>query len=373
MMMTSSPLFQPVRLGALELPHRVLMAPLTRSRSAQPGNAPHALNAEYYAQRAGAGLIISEATQISPEGQGYAWTPGIHSAEQIEGWRGVTRAVHAKGGRIFLQLWHVGRVSHPLLQPHRGLPVAPSAIAPSGTAFVVDETGAPAFVPFVTPRALETHEIPRIVADFAQAAAHARAAGFDGVEIHSANGYLLDQFLNSSANHRTDAYGGSIENRARLTFEVLQAVSRVLGPGRVGVRFSPFGRFMDMGDSNPLALYAHIAERLNDLDLAYAHVVDPAIIGNETAGPIALGAALLQQFRATYRGKMVLAGGFDRAKAEEAIGSGLADAIAFGRSFLANPDLPERLRANAPLNAPNKATFYGGGAEGYTDYPAMAG
>ncbi|HSF49115.1 MAG TPA: alkene reductase, partial [Burkholderiales bacterium] len=255
-------LYQPARLGRYELPHRIVMAPLTRSRARQPGNIPTPLNASYYAQRASAALIVAEATQVSQQGQGYAWTPGIHSHEQVEGWRIVTGAVHGAGGLIFLQLWHVGRISHPALQPDGMLPVAPSAIRPAGQAFIENENGEGALVPFVTPRALQTEEMPYIVQQYVRGAKNALEAGFDGVEIHAANGYLLDQFINSSTNERTDPYGGSIENRARLLLEVVEAVSEVWGPDRVGVRLSPLGAFNDMGDDDPEATFPYIADKL---------------------------------------------------------------------------------------------------------------
>ena len=371
-MMTDS-LFASFALGPLSLSNRIVMAPLTRSRSLQPGNVPTRLNAYYYGQRAGAGLIISEATQISPQGQGYAWTPGIHAPEQLAGWRFVTDAVHRAGGLIFMQLWHVGRVSHPALQPDGLLPVAPSAIAPEGMAFVTDERGEPSFAPFVTPRALETDEIPAIVEQYREAARNASQAGFDGIEIHAANGYLLDQFLNSSTNRRTDHYGGSCENRARLLFEVLEAACAVWGPGRVGVRLSPLGTFNSMGDDDPVALFAFVAEALNELKLAYLHVVEPIVAGNAIREqPDPRGPAIMALIRQRYRGPLIVCGGYDGPRAATALDAGRADLVAFGRSFLANPDLPERLRVGASLNLPDPATFYGGGWQGYIDYPTLA-
>ncbi len=368
----SSPLFDPYPLGPYTLKNRLVMAPLTRSRSRQPGNIPTRLNAYYYAQRASAGLIISEATQVSQQGQGYAWTPGIHSPEQVEGWRLVTDAVHAAGGLIFMQLWHVGRVSHPALQPDGGLPVAPSAIPLQGMAFIASEKGEPELVPFVAPRALETEELPGIVRQYQDAARNALAAGFDGVEVHSANGYLLDQFLNSSTNRRIDDYGGPVENRARLLMEVVEAVCGVWGSDRVGVRLSPEGTFNDMGDDDPEALFGHVASRLNDFDLAYLHVVQPEIAGNATvtlADPN--GRSIVKMIRGIYRGTLMVCGGYDYRKASRAVEIEGIDLIAFGRLFLANPDLPERLRQAAPLNQPDEATFYGGGAKGYIDYPTL--
>src|ERR1700680_4251795 len=255
-------LFQPYKFGPLTLPHRIVMAPLTRSRARQPGNVPSALNACYYAQRASAALIVTEATQVSQQGQGYAWTPGIHSREQIEGWRLVTDAVHKAGGLFFLQLWHVGRISHPSLQPDGMLPVAPSAIKPRGEAFIENENGEGELIPFVTPRALQIEEMPCIVRQYARGSRNALEAGFDGVEVHAANGYLLDQFINSSTNRRTDAYGGPIENRMRLLIEVVDAVSEIWGPDRVGVRLSPLGTFNDMGDDDPEAAFGCLAAKL---------------------------------------------------------------------------------------------------------------
>jgi N-ethylmaleimide reductase len=270
-------LFQPTKLGRYELPHRMVMAPLTRSRARHPGNVPTTLNACYYAQRASAALIVTEATQVSQQGQGYAWTPGIHSREQVDGWRLVTDAVHKAGGLIFLQLWHVGRISHPSLQPDGMLPVAPSAIKPSGEAFIENENGEGQLVPFVTPRALQIEEMPFIVRQYARGSRNALEAGFDGVEIHAANGYLLDQFINSSTNQRADCYGGAIENRARLLLEVVEAVGDVWGQDRVGVRLSPLGTFNDMGDDEPETTFGYLAEKLNGCPLAYLHVVNPAL------------------------------------------------------------------------------------------------
>jgi N-ethylmaleimide reductase len=365
-------LFEPYSLGPCTLKNRLVMAPLTRSRAKQPGNIPTHLNALYYAQRASAGLIISEATQVSQQGQGYAWTPGIHTPEQVAGWRLVTDAVHAAGGLIFMQLWHVGRISHPALQPDGQLPVAPSAIAPSGMAFIANEKGEGELVPFVTPRALATEEIPHIVEQYVHGAKNALAAGFDGIEIHSANGYLLDQFLNSTTNKRTDAYGGSVENRSRLLMDVVEAVSAVWGAERVGVRLSPLGTFNDMGDENPEALFGYVAEGLNRFGLAYLHVVEPDISGNSTLeSPDPRGREMMSLIRAQYRGRLIVCGGYDHAKAEAALNEQRADLIAFGRLFLANPDLPERFREGAPLNQPDEATFYGGGAKGYLDYPSL--
>lgn len=365
-------LFEPVRVGRYELPHRFVMAPLTRSRARQPGNVPSSLNACYYAQRASAGLIISEATQVSLQGQGYAWTPGIHSLEQIEGWRLVTSEVHKANALIFLQLWHVGRISHPSLQPDGMLPVAPSAVKPAGTAFIENEQGEAELVPFVMPRALQIEEMPYIVQQYARGSRNAIKAGFDGVEIHAANGYLLDQFINSRTNRRTDHYGGSIENRARLLMEVVEAVSTVWGSDRVGVRLSPMGTFNDMGDDNPEATFGQIAEQLNAYQLAYLHIVNPALAAVEKGiEPEPSAQRMLDLIRDSYRGTLILAGGFDRNTAERWLKQGRADLIAFGRKFLANPDLPKRFRQNAKLNADDPSTYYGGGTKGYTDYPTL--
>jgi len=366
-------LFQPFRLGPYELPNRIVMAPLTRSRARQPGNVPTALNACYYAQHSSAALIISEATQVSLQGQGYAWTPGIHSRDQVEGWRLATDAVHKAGGRIFLQLWHVGRISHPSLQPDRMLPVAPSAIKPSGQAFIENENGEGQLVPFVTPRALQTEEMPFIVQQYGRGAKNALAAGFDGVEIHGANGYLLDQFLESSTNQRTDKYGGSVENRARLLMEVVEAVNEVWGSERVGVRLSPLGVVNDIRDADPEATFGAVAAKLSDYRLAYLHFVNPALPAIEKGvepDPSAL--RMIALMREKYRGTLIAAGGFNQDTAEAWLEQGKADLIAFGRKFLANPDLPERFRRRAPLNADDKSTYYGGGAKGYTDYPSLA-
>src|SRR5208283_2917473 len=327
----------------------------------------------YYTQRASAALIVTEATQISQQGQGYAWTPGIHSREQVEGWRLVTDAVHKAGGLIFLQLWHVGRISHPSLQPDGMLPVAPSAVKPAGQAFIENENGQGQLVPFVTPRALQIEEMPYIVQQYARGARHALEAGFDGVEIHAANGYLLDQFINSRTNHRADSYGGAIENRGRLLMEVVEAVNEVWGSDRVGVRLSPLGSFNDMGDDDPETTFGSIAEKLNSYALAYLHVVNPAAAAIEKGTEPDSGARrVFELMRGKYRGTLIVAGGFDHETAEDWLRQGKADLIAFGRKFLANPDLPERFRSRAPLNADDPSTYYGGGAKGYTDYPTLA-
>jgi N-ethylmaleimide reductase len=354
-------LFDPARFGALDLANRIVMAPLTRSRTGHAG-IPGPMNATYYAQRATAGLIVAEATQISRQGQGYAFTPGIHDEAQVAGWRQVTEAVHREGGRIVLQLWHVGRISHPSLQPDGGLPVAPSAIRPEGQAFT--ETG---FQPFVTPRALETAEIAGIVEDYRKAAGNARRAGFDGVEIHGANGYLIDQFLKDGTNQRTDQYGGSVENRIRFLLEVTEAVVSVWGGDRVGLRISPASPANDIADSNPQALFERAVAALAPFKLAFLHVVEGATGGARDAGNFDF-----QALRRLFQGAYMANNGYDRALAMETIEQGRADAIAFGRPFIANPDLVARLRDDAPLAVPDRETLYGGDAHGYTDYPALA-
>nr|WP_290224746.1 alkene reductase [Trichocoleus desertorum] len=358
-------LLSSVKLGPYELPNRLVMAPLTRNR-AGAGDVPGALNATYYAQRASAGLIVSEASQVSPQGLGYPSTPGIYSPEQVAGWRLITEAVHAKGGRIFLQLWHVGRISHPSLQPDGALPVAPSAIAPAGEAATYE-----GMKPFVTPRALESHEIPGIVEQYRQGAQNALEAGFDGVEIHAANGYLIDQFLRDGTNHRTDEYGGSIENRARFLLEVTEAVVSVWGGDRVGVRLAPSGSFNDMSDSDPVATFSYVAEALNRFNLAYLHIVEPRADDNFTAGTPA-SRLTTGYFRSIFKGTLIAAGGFDRESGNAVIANGEADLVAYGRLFIANPDLPERFAIDAPLNPADRSTFYGGDERGYIDYPALS-
>lgn len=352
-------LFSPVSLGSIQLKNRMVMAPLTRNR-AGTGNVPTDLNALYYQQRASAGLIITEATPISAMAHGYPATPGIHTPAQVEGWKKVVQAVHAQGGKIVLQLWHVGRISHPSLLPDNALPVAPSAIKPAGQAFTYQ-----GLQDFVTPRALELSELPGIVADYATATKHALEAGFDGVEVHAANGYLLDQFLRDGSNKRTDQYGGSLENRSRLLLEVVNAVIAVAGADKVGVRISPLNPFNDMADSNPQALFNHVAEVLSPLGLAYLHAVEGGMGGGEVA-PFDFN-VLRKHFKGPYIANLA----YDKAKGNAAIASGHADAIAYGVPFLANPDLVERFRQDAPLNAPDQASFYGGTEKGYTDYPTL--
>jgi N-ethylmaleimide reductase len=347
-------LFSPARAGALELKNRIVMGPMTRNR-AGPGNVPGAANATYYEQRAGAGLIVTEATQVSPQGVGYPGTPGIHTDEQVAGWRGVVDAVHAAGGRIVLQLWHVGRISHPSLQPDGALPVAPSAIQPVGQA--ITTTG---LQPFVTPRALETTEIAGVVEQYRNGARRAKDAGFDGVEIHGANGYLIDQFLRDGSNRRTDRYGGSVANRIRFLVEVTEAVTAVWGAARVGVRISPLNPFNDMADSASDTLFRLVARELSRFGLAYLHVVEST---ERTFDFPAL--------RAAFGGTYLACGGYTKALAEQALANERADLVAFATLFLANPDLPERFRRNAKLNEPDRATFYGGDGRGYIDYPFL--
>ena len=357
-----SSLFNPYTLGDLTLANRLVMAPLTRGRTASD-RVPNDLMVEYYRQRSTAGLIISEATIISPQAAGWINTPGIYNADQIQGWRRVTDAVHWGGSKIFLQLWHMGRASHPDYQSGGALPVAPSAIAIRGDIHVPGGKK-----PYPVPRALELGEIPGIVEDYAKATQAAREAGFDGVEIHAANGYLIDQFLRDGSNQRTDRYGGSLENRSRFLLEVTDAVVKAWEPGRVGVRFSPTGAFNDMSDSNPSATFGYATQHLNSRHLAYLHVTEP-LPGHPLSSSLPPVAPLL---RKTFHRPFILNGGYDAITGAKAIDEGKADLIAYGVPFLANPDLVERFRCHAPLNAPNEGTFYWGGAEGYTDYPTMA-
>jgi N-ethylmaleimide reductase len=354
-------LFSPARFGAIELANRVVMSSLTRNR-AGAGNVPTPLMAEYYRQRASAGLILTEATPICAEGHGYPRTPGIHTPEQVAGWQQVTAAVHDAGGRIALQLWHVGRISHPDLQPGGALPVAPSAIRPAGQVY----TGQ-AMKDYVTPRALESGELPGIVATYVRAARNAMEAGFDGVEIHAGNGYLLDQFLRSSTNQRSDAYGGSKENRARLLLDVMEAVCTEVGHDRVGLRLSPVTTFNDLADADPQDTFDHVVTQLNSLRLAFLDILQ----GTGGAPRDQWVPFDYARLRSLYAGNLVLNNGYDFATAQEALKSGAADAIAFGRLLLANPDLVERFRRGAPLNAPEVQTFYSGEEKGYTDYPCL--
>ncbi|MBT9540251.1 alkene reductase [Thiobacillus sp.] len=348
-------LFAPLLLGDITLPNRIIMAPLTRCRASE-GRVPNTLMAEYYRQRAGAGLIISEATSVTPMGVGYPDTPGIWSEAQVEGWKLITKAVHEKGGRIFLQLWHVGRVSHPLYL-NGALPLAPSAIAPRGHVSLVRPETA-----YVTPRALELSEIPSIIEAFRKGAENAKRAGFDGVEIHGANGYLLDQFLQDSTNLRTDEYGGSIENRARLMLEVTDAVISVWGAKRVGMHLAPRGDAHTMGDSNPLATFSYVARELGKRKIAF-------VCAREHMGEGRIG----HELKIAFGGVFIANEGFTRESAQQVITAGEADAVAFGKLFIANPDLPERFRTDAALNTPQSETFYAKGPKGYTDYPALEG
>lgn len=348
-------LFTSIKVGDLELPNRVIMAPLTRSRAVGGGRVPNALMAEYYVQRASAGLILSEATAVTPQGVGYADTPGIWSDEQVAGWKVVTDAVHKAGGLIFMQLWHVGRISHPLFL-NGELPVAPSAVAPKGHVSIVRPQ-----VEYVTPRALDLAEIPGIVAAYRKGAENAKLAGFDGVEVHGANGYLLDQFLQSSTNLRTDIYGGSIENRARLMLEVTDACIAVWGASRVGMHLAPRGDAHDLSDANPAATFTYVATELGKRGIAF-------ICSRESIGDNRIGPLLKKAFGGVYIANEKMT----KETAEHVIASGEADAVAFGKWFIANPDLPRRLKDNAPLNPERPETFYSPTAEGYTDYPALA-
>ncbi|NER78642.1 MAG: alkene reductase [Leptolyngbya sp. SIO1D8] len=353
-------LLTPIQVGRYKLPNRIVMAPLTRNRAGE-GNVPRDIHVTYYTQRASAGLIITEAAQVSPKGLGYPNTPGIHTPAQVAAWRRVTEAVHQKGGRIFLQLWHVGRISHPSLLGG-DLPVAPSAIAPQGEAMTYE-----GMQPFVTPRALALDEIPGIIDQFRRGAENALAAGFDGVEIHAANGYLLDQFLRDGTNQRTDAYGGSVENRPRLLLEVTQAVVDVWGADRVGVRLSPSGTFNDMYDSDPRTTFGYAIQALNPFNLAYLHLLDPSEADLRHGGtPIPT-----KEFRPLYQGCLMVNWDYDQAKGNAAIASDDADLVSYGKLFIANPDLPKRFQLNAPLNEPDPSTFYGGDERGYTDYPTL--
>lgn len=357
------PLFTPTRLGAIEVGNRIAMAPLTRNRAIE-GRVPNPLAIQYYEQRASAGLIIAEATQISPLGQGYLDTPGIYSQAQIDAWRKVTDAVHARGGRIVLQLWHVGRISHTSLLPDGEVPVAPSALRANGKTFT--EKG---FEDVSEPRALRLDEIPALIQDFRQAARNAITAGFDGVEVHAANGYLIDQFLRDGSNLRTDEYGGSIENRTRLLDEVVRAIASEIGAERTGVRLSPVTPANDARDSQPQPLFERAVERLDAIGgLAFVHVIEGATGGPR--GNIAFDYAAL---RAKFKGPWIANNGYDKDSAEQAIASGYADMIAFGRAFIANPDLVERLRLGVALSDLDPDTLYGGGAKGYTDYPSVSG
>jgi N-ethylmaleimide reductase len=353
-------LFSPVKLGSIALKNRMVMAPLTRNRAGE-GGVPQAMNVTYYVQRASAGLIISEATPISAMAHGYPALPGIYTDAQVAGWKKVTDAVHAEGGKIVIQLWHVGRISHPSLLPNGAQPVAPSAIKPKGKAFTYQ-----GLVDYVEPRALALSELPSIVADYVHATKCALAAGFDGVEIHAANGYLLDQFLRDGTNKREDEYGGSIENRSRLLLEVTKAVVEVAGSDKVGIRISPVNPFNDMKDSNPQALFNHVVTALNPFKLAYLHVVEGGIHGGGIADPFDFS-ALRKHCQSAYMANL----SYDKARGNAAIASGQADVIAYGVPFIANPDLVKRFSINAALNEADSSTFYGGTEHGYTDYPFL--
>lgn len=355
-------LFSPVNLGAISLKNRIAMAPLTRNRAGE-GGVPQPMNVTYYEQRASAGLIITEATPISPMGHGYPALPGIYTDAQVAGWKKITDSVHAKGGKIVIQLWHVGRISHPSLLPNNELPVAPSAIKPAGKAFTYQ-----GLVDYVTPRALDLAELPAIVQDYVHATKCAIAAGFDGVEIHAANGYLLDQFLRDGTNHRTDQYGGSYENRARLLIEVTRAVVETIGADKVGVRLSPVNPFNDMKDSNPQAVFNYVADALNQFNLAYLHAVEGGIHGGGESDPFDFDG-----FRKLFKGAYMANLSYDKARGTAAVQSGHADVIAYGVPFIANPDLVERFKQDAPLNEADSNTFYGGTEKGYIDYPALHG
>jgi len=359
-MSTATKLFEPFKLGPLTLPNRLVMAPLTRNR-AVAGMVPNPLAIEYYGQRASAGLLVTEASQVSQQGQGYQDTPGIYSKEQVAGWRKVTERVHERGGRIFIQIWHVGRISHTSLQPDGGAPVAPSALKARTKTFVNGT-----FADVSEPRALALEEIPGIIEAFKRGTANALEAGFDGVEIHGANGYLLDQFAKDGSNKRSDAYGGSIENRARLMLEVASVVAAEAGAERTGIRISPVTPANDVSDSSPQPLFDHIVDRLNALKLSFIHVIEGATGGPRDNAPFDYGS-----LRRWFSGAYIANNGYDFELANKVLAANEADLIAFGKPFISNPDLVERLKAGAPLNDWDKATFYGGGAKGYTDYPAL--
>ena len=357
-MSTTLDLFSPVNLGAIALRNRMVMAPLTRNRAGE-GGVPQPMNVTYYEQRATAGLIITEATPISAMAHGYPALPGIYTDAQIAGWKKVTDAVHAKGGKMVIQLWHVGRISHPSLLPNGALPVAPSAIKPAGKAFTYQ-----GLVDYVEPRALDASELPSIVADYVHASQCALKAGFDGVEIHAANGYLIDQFLRDGSNKRTDSYGGSIENRTRFLLEVTKAVVDAIGADKVGMRLSPVNPFNDMVDSDPQALFNYVASAVSAFKLAYLHVIEGGMAGT----PVEFN---FDELRKNFEGAYISNLAFDKARGNAVIASGHADAVAFGVPFLANPDLVERFRINAPLNTPDSKSFYGGNEQGYIDYPFL--
>ena len=368
--MNSQPLFESIQIGDLTLPNRIFMAPLTRARSNKAGHTQTPLHALYYTQRASAGLIISEATQISQEGQGYAWTPGIFTGAQVESWKLITDAVHNAGGHIFCQLWHVGAISHPVFQPNAGPPVSSSVWTPKGKSFVGDYHSEGPLVPFTTARALTTGDIQRILDDYRHAATCAKNAGFDGVELHGANGYLIDQFLRDSVNQRDDAYGGSIENRVRLLTEVVDALIDVLPANRIGVRLSPTGGAGGSQDSDAKATYTQAAQAISGKGLAYLHTVRSNDHVDRPANK-SISTEAIHSMAAAFDGPHIANGNFDPAEAQAWVQQGKAQAVAFGRSFIANPDLPERIAAAAPLLVPDSKTYYGGGAAGYVDYPSL--
>jgi N-ethylmaleimide reductase len=366
-------LFDPLKIGDIQLANRVVMAPLTRNRS--PGAVPNTLNAAYYEQRASAGLLITEATAITHQGQGYADVPGLYKPEALEGWKQVTDAVHKAGGKIVVQMWHVGRISHDSLQPNGGKPVAPSAIRAKSKTYLVNEDGSGTFAETSEPRALELNELPGLIEDYRRAARAAIDAGFDGVEIHAANGYLIDQFLRSGSNSRTDEYGGSIENRARLLFQVVDAITAEIGAGRTAIRISPVTPANDSSDPNPQPLFTYVVEGLAKYGLAYIHVIEGATGGarDHQQGDTPFDYAALRAAYKAAGGKAawMVNNGYNRELAIDAIEEGKADLVAFGKLFIANPDLVERLKNDTVLNAPDQGTFYGGGAKGYTDYPIL--
>lgn len=365
--MSQEKLFTPLKVGAVTAPNRVFMAPLTRLRSIVPGDIPTPLMGEYYRQRASSGLIISEATQVSAQAKGYQGAPGLHSPEQVAAWKKITAGVHAEDGRIAVQLWHTGRISHNSLQPNGEAPVAPSALSANTRTSLRDENGHAIRVDTSMPRALEISEIPGIVNDFRQAIANAREAGFDLVELHSAHGYLLHQFLSPSSNHRTDAYGGSVENRARLVLEVVDAGIKEWGADRIGIRVSPIGSFQNVDNGpNEEADALYLIEELGKRGIAYLHMSEPDWAGGEPYSD-----AFREKVRARFHGPIIGAGAYTPEKAEELIEKGLIDAVAFGRAYIANPDLVARLQHKADLNPQHPESFYGGGAEGYTDYPTL--
>jgi N-ethylmaleimide reductase len=367
----STHLFDPLQLGEMRLPNRIVMPPMTRARAA-PGGVPTDLMAKYYSQRASAGLIITEGTQISRQGQGYAWTPGIHTPEQMEGWSKVTAAVHREGGRIFAQLWHVGRLSHTSLQPEGQAPVAPSALVAAGVQVFIDPqnlgaaSGTGLRVQHSAPRELTTAEVGIVVRDFALATENALAAGFDGIELHGANGYLINQFLDSGSNHRTDPYGGTLRNRLRFLAEVVDAVAVVAGPNRIGVRLSPLTTAQGAVDATPESTYLAAARLLDEFGIAYIHIAEADW---DDAPP--MSAAFKEALRLMYKGVMIYSGQYDRDKGNEALRRGWTDLVGFGRPFIANPDLPRRLKFGASLNAGDAARYFGGDAHGYVDYPFL--